>query len=295
MSLNLSSFLQWRLNILMCKILGLRATFFYISILGKLYFFFNKKEKWRIKKAVNTVFSDHKHQSEIRSLTKNVFRGIVFHYYEKFVNAFAAPEALKTFLKIHVESESMTALEKALSKENGVLLITGHYGGLEFIPAFLGANNYPATIVARFSSDRLRKLCFHQADNFSVKVIDGDHTPNIVKAIFADLRENRIVITQCDEIDEWRPCRHNKINFLGRQIHLDKTINLLSKRCAAAIVFGVMHRNQQHRYKFIVTSWEEMAKRFQRSMDMSIGAVVLKFMENYIYKYPEEWYLWKKY
>ena len=295
MNLNLSSFLQWRFNILMCKILGLRVTFYYISILGKLYFFFNKREKCQIKRAVNTVFSDHKHQFDIRSLTQNVFRGIVFHYYEKFVNAFAAPEALKTFFKIHVEGERMTALENALAKGNGVLLITGHYGGLEFIPAFLGANNYPVTIVARFSSDSLRELCFQQADNFSVKVIDGDHTPNIAKAIFADLRENRIVITQCDEIDEWRPCRHKKIHFLGRQIYLDKTITLLSKRCDAAIVFGVMHRNQQHRYRFIVSSWEEMAKRFQRSRDMSIGAVVLKFMEHYIYKHPEGWYLWKKY
>jgi len=295
MSLNLSSFLQWRFNILMCKILRLRGIFYYINILGKLYFFFNKKEKWQIKKAINTVFSDHKHPFEIRLLTKNVFRGIVFHYYEKFVNAFAAPEALKSFFRIHVEGERMTALKKALAKGNGVLLVTGHYGGLEFIPAFLGAKNYPVTIVARFSSDRLRKLCFQQADNFSVKVIDGDHTPNIAKAIFTALRENRIVITQCDEIDEWRPCRHKIIHFLGQTIHLDKTIDLLSKRCTAAIVFGVMHRDQQHRYKFIVTSWEEMATRFQRSMDMSIGAVVLKFMEHYIYKYPEGWYLWKKY
>jgi len=38
-----------------------------------------------------------------------------------------------------------------------------------------------------------------------------------------------------------------------------------------------------------------MAKRFQRSREMSIGAVVLKLMEHYIYKHPEGWYLWKKY
>ena len=295
MSLSLSCFLQWRFNILMCRALGLRITYYYISFLGKLYFFFKKNEKWQIKKALSSVFSNQKRQFEIRSLTKNVFRGIIFHYYEKFVNAFASPEALKSFLNVHVESESMTALEKALAKGNGVLLITGHYGGLEFIPAFLGANNYPVTIIARFSSESLRKLCYHQADNFSVKVIDGDHTPNIAKAIFTDLRENRIVITQCDEIDEWRPCRHNKIQFLGQWIHLDKTINLLSNRCGTAIVFGVMHRNHQHRYKFIVTSWAEMAKRFQRSRDMSTGAVVLKFMEHYIYKHPEGWYQWKKY
>jgi len=28
---------------------------------------------------------------------------------------------------------------------------------------------------------------------------------------------------------------------------------------------------------------------------MSVGAVMLKFMENYIYMHPEEWYQWKKY
>jgi len=295
MNFSLSSFLQWRFNFVMYKILGWRAILFYINILGKLYFFFNKKEEWRIKRAVHRVFSDYGHQFEIRSLTKNVFRGIVYHYYEKFVNAFAVPETLRAFFNAHVHGTDMKALEKGLAKGNGVLLITGHYGGIEFMPAFLGANNYPVTIVAKFSSKKLRKLCHHQADNFSVKVIDGDHTANIAKAIFADLRKNRIVITQCDEIDEWKPYRDQKLHFLGRQIYLDRTINILSKRCAAAIVFGVMDRNQRHRYQFILTSWEDMANRFQRSRDMSVGAVVLKFMENYIYKHPEEWYQWKKY
>jgi KDO2-lipid IV(A) lauroyltransferase len=295
MSFSLSTFLQCRFNFVMYRILGWRIILIYISILGKLYFFFNKKEKWRIKKAVNSVFGDHKHPLEIKSLTRDVFQGIVYHYYEKFVNAFATPETLKTFLGMHVDGINMKPLEKGLAKGNGVLLITGHYGGIEFIPAFLGTNHYPVTIVARFSSERLRRLCCHQADNFSVKVIDGDRTPNIAKAIFAELRKNRIVITQCDEIDEWKPCRHQKIHFLGRQIHLDRTINILLKRCSAAAVFGVMHRNREHRYQFTVTSWEEMAARFQRSLDTSIGEVVLKFMENYIYKHPEEWYQWKKY
>jgi Kdo2-lipid IVA lauroyltransferase/acyltransferase len=295
MNFSLSAFLQWRFNFVMYRVLGWRIIFIYISILGKLYFFFNKKEKWRIKKAVHTVFFDHRHPFEIKLLTKNVFRGIVHHYYEKFVNAFATSDTLKTFLSTHVDGVGMKSLEKGLAKGNGVLLITGHYGGVEFIPAFLGANHYPVTIVARFSSEDLRRLCFHQAKNFSVKVIDGDRTPNIAKAIFTDLGKNRIVITQCDEIDEWKPCGHQKVHFLGRQIQLDRTINILSKRCAAAVVFGVMHRNQQHRYQFISTSWEEMAGRFQRSADTSIGEVVLKFMENYIYKHPDEWYQWKKY
>jgi hypothetical protein len=38
-----------------------------------------------------------------------------------------------------------------------------------------------------------------------------------------------------------------------------------------------------------------MAQQYQRSTDMPIGAVLLKFMERYIYDYPQEWYQWKKY
>ena len=295
MKLNLSSILQWRPNIIMCRTIGWNFTYYYISILGKLYFFFNRKERWQIKKAVKTVFTGRKNSSEIRFIIKGIFRGIFSHYYEKFVNVYSTPETLRNFFEKHMENEGLNTIKHELSKGKGILLITGHYGGIEFIPTFLGAFNYPVSIVAKFKTKKLRDMTMQQADNFSIKIIDADHTPNIMKAVCDDLRENRIVITLCDEIDEWKPCRHNKIFFLGQQIYLDKTINILSRRYGAAVVFGVMHRDCRHRYKFIATSWEEIAKYFQRSVDMSIGAVVLKFMEHYIYTYPEGWYQWKKY
>lgn len=295
MKINLSSFLQGRFNIFVCRMLGWRMTLHYMNILGKLYFFFNRKEKWEIKKAVKTVFVDHKNNSEIRSITKEVFRGILFHYYEKFFNAFSNIETCKTFFRTHIGNQGIDSINQALDKGNGVLLITGHLGGVEFIPGYLALNNYPVTVVVKFKTNRLREISSQRADEVSLRVIDPDKTPNVMKAIFDNLKENRVVITQCDEIDEWRPCRNNKIDFLGKHIHMDKTINILSKRGNAAIVFGAMHRDSWHRYKLIISSCEEMTKLYQRSMDMSIGEVVLKFMEHYIYKFPEEWYQWKKY
>ena len=295
MRLNLSSFLQWRINIFLCQILGWRIIFYYITFLGKLYFFFNRKEKFKIQKAVQDVFSYHKHYSEITSITKDVFRGILSHYFEKFLNAFSSQSVLSNFVGFNIAGEGMSALDQGLVKGKGVLLITGHFGGVELIPAFLGANNYPATIVARFSSNSLRQKSLQQASNFSVKIIDNDHTPNIMKAVFKELKENRIVIMQCDEIDEWKPCRNHQTFFLGKPVQLDRTISIMTKRCKAAVVFGVMHRGYHHSYKFVATSWKEMAKRFQRTTCTTIGEVVLKFMEQYIYKFPEEWYQWKKY
>jgi lauroyl/myristoyl acyltransferase len=163
------------------------------------------------------------------------------------------------------------------------------------MPGFLGANNYPITIVVRFSSSQLRHRSIQKANEFTTKIIDADDTPNVMKAIFESLRENRIVITQCDEIDEWRPSRDEIISFLGKKTHLDRTTNILSKRGSAAIVFGVMHRDQKLHYKFTATSPEEMEKHFHHSGNGSVGAAALKYLEQFIYKHPQEWYQWKKY
>jgi len=295
MKINLSSFLQWRFNTYIFKKLGWRVTFFYLKILGKLYFFFNRKENWKIKKAVNAVFEDRKNRSEIRSITSDVFRGILSHYYEKLFNAYCNSETLRIFVETHMENEGMEAIKQGLSRGKGVLLVTGHYGGVELIPAFLGSQNHQVTIVAKFKTEDLRNKSIQQAKKFSTKIIDADNTPNIMKAVFDHLKENRIVITQCDEIDEWKPGRNDSISFLGKPVLLDRTIDIISRRCGAAVVFGVMHRDFNHRYKFIATSKEEMAKQSPRSQDISIGALVLQFMEHYIYKYPEGWYQWKKY
>ncbi|MDI6687118.1 MAG: hypothetical protein QME06_02735, partial [Desulfobacterales bacterium] len=226
---------------------------------------------------------------------RGIFRGILSHYYEKFFNAYSSPATLRAFVKTRIENTGMAAIKKGLSRGKGVLLITGHVGGLELIPAFLGNNNCPVTIVARFSSTSVRKACVQQAGNFLTKVIDADHSPNVIKAIFDNLRENRVVITQCDEIDEWRPSRKNKISFLTKKINLDRTINIISQRGDASVVFGFMHRNDNHRYEFISASMEETKKRFEQLTDASVGEIVLKYLEQYIYSYPEGWYQWKQY
>lgn len=295
MKIKFSSFLQWRFNIFFCQKVGWKISLYYIIILGKLYFFVNRKEKNNIRGAVQSVFAGGRNKADIEDMTHKVFRGIFFHYYEKFFNAFSSDDELKAFLWKNVKNEGLMEINQGLSQGKGVLFITGHFGGVEFLPAYLAANNYPVTIIARFASNHLRERSIQKADRFSTKIIDPDHTPNIMRAISDSLRENRIVITQCDEIDEWRPSRRDKTVFLRNQIHLDRTIDTLIKRVGASSIFGIMHRDNKDHYKFIAFSWEKMKKKIQRSVRGSPGAVLLKLLEQYIYQYPEEWYLWKKY
>ncbi|MEW6673185.1 MAG: lysophospholipid acyltransferase family protein [Thermodesulfobacteriota bacterium] len=295
MRLNLSSFLQMRFNFYLIRKMGWDLTYLYIHLLGKLYFFFKRKEQRQIAQSLQSVFSDRKDPLEIKSLKKAVYRGIIAHYYEKIFNAFSPPETLRYFFENNFEIKGRGSLDETLAAGRGVLLVTGHFGGVEYIPLYLGFKKYPVSMVVKFSSEKLRSMSLAQAAAFGVEVIDPDRTPNVMKAIINSLKKNRIVITQCDEIDEWRLSRQDKIFFLGKQTFQDKTLNVLLKRAAAPVVFAVMNRNGNQRYKFIATSWESMSRQFQRSVQTTAGEVLLKFLERYIYIHPEEWYQWKKY
>lgn len=295
MGIGINSFLQSQPNIFIYRRLGWKFAFYYTRLLGKLYFTLNSKDKRKIKKSVHSVFYELKTHSERRSITLAVFRGIILHYYEKLFNAFSSPETLKTFFNIHMKTEDMTAIDNGLSKGKGVLLVTGHFGGVEFIPGYLASMNYPVTIVVRFSSNTLRNISIKKARKFSARIIDVDHTPNIMKSIMDNLRENRIVITQCDEIKAWRPSRYNRVSFLGKDILLDRTMDIIIKRVNPMIVFGVMHRESDHQYRFITTSQGDMEKSQKSPEKTPFSSLALSFLEQYIYRFPREWYQWKQY
>jgi len=295
MPVSLSSFLQWKFNVFMFKQLGMKAAYLYFVILGKLYFLINNKEKRRIAMAVGTVFANIKQHHEIKCITRDVFHGILFHYYEKIVNGFLTIKSLKTYFGRHVYPLGMDCLEKGLSRGKGSLMITGHLGGVEFIPGYLVSQGYPVSVVVKFKTETLRKISLQKADAAGFRIIDADTTTNIMKAITTNLKMNRIVITQCDEVDEWRPSPSRRIQFLGQNIYQDRTITVIAKRTRARVVFAFMHRNQFSGYSFIVTPFDQMTRCAPYSSDSTVGSVVIKFLERYIYRYPEEWYQWIKF
>lgn len=294
MSFNLSSFLQWKINIFLYQKLGWNLALVYIIVLGNLYFLFKPDEKRKIKEAIKTAFCNHKKPFEIERIIKKVFQGTLNHYHEKIFNVYSPIDRLKNFFSRHITPEGISVIEEEIARGKGVLLVTGHFGGIEFIPTFLAVQNYPVTIMAKFSSDHLRKISKELAGKLKFRIIDAHDCPNIIKTINANLKDNRIVITQCDEVEEWRPSLEEKVCFLGKQTFLDKTINTIIRRTKTTVIFAVMLRLDKQSYKFVAHSWDEILDVGLRLSSASIGETVLKLLEHYIYNYPEEWYQWKK-
>ena len=290
----LSSFLQTRWNVILYQTLGWKIAFWYLILLGRIYFYLYPEEKEKIEDALETAVLPSRWSFERSEIKKKVFRGILAHYYEKLFNAYENIEDLKRFFNERIEAECLHRLDTALDKGNGVLFVTAHYGGVEYIPIFLAYKGYPISVIARFATAQLRETLHRRTKPFGLKIIDADEEKNVMGCVLRELGANRIVFTECDEIKQWRPSRSEKMVFLNKRIGVDRTLNILHKRSGAQVLFGVLHRFNLAHYRLILEDPQERKLLLQQSAS-SLAGVVLALLEQYIYSYPEEWYQWKNY
>ena len=203
----------------------------------------------------------------IKAITRDVFRGILTHYYEKVFNAYSDISELRTFFEENIETSHLEKLDKALGQGRGVLFVTGHYGGIEYIPIFLTLKGYPMSVIARFATKQLKETTYLQTKNLGLQLIDTERESDVWGSVIRALGENRVVFIECDEIESWKHSHKEKMTFLGKTIGVDKTINLIQKRTGAEVVFGLLHRFSVRKYRLIIESCEDMLSKF-RTPDM---------------------------
>ena len=291
MALGISRFLQWKPNVFLYRKLGLRFTSSYLLFLGSLYFAVMGNERKKISRSLEEVFGSKKTPAELELLNRQILKGILFHYFEKIFNAYQSLPVLTSFLKDHVSSPPLHKLDDALKQNKGVLFVTGHYGGIEYLPIFLAMHHYPVSVVFKCATVQLQAALHRRARDLGIRVIDPSEGKTI-SAMLHDLKENRVVFIECDEIEAWRAAKEEKILFLGKQTGVDRTLNLIQRRSRAEIVFGLLHRLDLSNYTFMIATYQDILSRLGVAPS-SPGAALLKFLEHYIYTYPEEWYLWK--
>jgi KDO2-lipid IV(A) lauroyltransferase len=295
MKIGLSPFLQSKFNIFIYLTFGWGLARFYIFSLGRLYYIFNKKEKQIITNAIADVVGRTRREIDLKEVMGRIFQGIFSHYYEKMFIAFEDKDKATRFLNDNISKGDLAVIRNSLLKGRGVIVITGHYGAIEYIPTLLAVNGFDISMIAKFKTKQLKKKVFSQAEKYRIRLIDAENTGNVLNTAIKELKENRVLVTQCDEIEEWRPSEKERTFFLGQVTGLDRTINIIHKRTGAEVIFAVIHRYSLSEYKLIVHSYEDMVKMLDGIPLSTVGETVLKVLEQYIYRYPEQWYQWKKY
>lgn len=286
----LSVFLQSEINVFLYRMFGWNIAKLMIFLLGRFHFLINFRDSGRITKALLRAVGTSMSILKFSGLLSRVFKGILSHYYEKLYIAYEQAPKASQFLKTAIEPHGLDILRKKLKSGKGVIVVTGHYGAIEYIPTFLAVNGFPVSMIAKFKTEQLKKRVFRQAEFYGIRLLDAGSGGDILRTAAKELKQNRIVVTECDEMEEWRPSSKQFISFLGRRTGLDRTINALYKRTGAELVFALIHRHSLNKYSFIAHSVNNVAQN-----SSSVGSELLKILEGYILKYPEQWYQWKNY
>lgn len=219
-----------------------------------------------------------------------VFRGIFDHYHEKLFLAHSQVQGLEKFLKKHIRLKDEASLQEALHQGRGVILVTGHFGAVEFLPAVLAAHGYPVSIIMRFQTQSLQTSLLQRATLADLELIDADKG-NVLVAALKALKQGRILITECDEFEQWRPNPKQEINFLGSSLAYDRTLDILQLRSGAPVILALVKREEEKRYQLhfspIATATGPEKK--------GVGEQCLELLEAAIYAAPGQWYQWKEF
>ena len=286
MKLNISVFFQSPLNIFIFRHVSPRISRRYLQAIGFLYYLVNRKEKRRIAKNVRDLL-EGREESQVRKVTRDTFKGIFSHYLEKMCSAFMKTEAIERYVRHNVRIEGGHLFDKALAKGKGCILVTAHWGGVELIPWVLTVARWPASIVLECKTARLVKALKLHESLVGTELIIGEHGGSILARALQSLKSNRVLMTQCDEVETWHKRRASTIRLFGKSLYFDNTIEIIAKRTGAAVVGAFLERESDGRYTLHV---EDVS--VERTV-ASTARECLGLWEKYVSRAPEQWYQWK--
>ena len=288
---SLSKFCQARLNVVLFCWLPFSVSRFYFALIGKLYFLFKRREKGLISRTVRHVLGRGLPTTELKPTIRQTFRGIIDHYHEKLFVAYSNFGRLLRFLDESINLSGEEELQKALATGKGVILVTGHFGAVEFLPGCLAIKGYPVSMVCRFQTNRLRQTLHERAERVNLDIIDAEKG-NVFLAAVKALKAGRILITECDEFDEWRPGEMHKTQFFNIRLDADRSLDILHKRSGAPVVTALLHRNGKKRYTLNLGA---VANGNGASTASPLGVQCLSVLEEAVLADPAQWYQWKKF
>ncbi|NIQ91778.1 MAG: hypothetical protein GWN93_23375 [Deltaproteobacteria bacterium] len=287
----LSRFLQWRFNTILIRFLPRTVGRIYLSFLGRIYFFFDRKEKQQIKRNLSAVIRRLPRKEPIDLTIRRTFKGIIAHYYEKLFIAYVHFGKVCRFLQTQVNLEGQEHLDEALAQGRGVILVTGHFGAVEFLPLTLALKGYEVTMVVRFKTERLKRALVHRTQYVPITLLDANNGEKVLFTALQALRANQILITECDEFDVWRPYRNQQTQFLGCSAPMDRTLDMLQRRYKSPVIMGFVQREGKDRFGLKIHSLNGIHQNLETP---NVSQRALQVLERYICAFPEQWYQWKQ-
>lgn len=231
---------------------------------------------------ITEVFGHEKSSREIQRIARSVF----IHLAESAVDVFRFPRLNRRIIGRLVKLDGGTeTLDRALSRDKGVIVLTGHIGNWELLASYFRFLGYPGCLVGR-------KIYYEPYDRVLVSLRRGglvstlyrDESP---RRILEELRNNHVVGMSADQdIDSLDGVF---VSFFGRPAWTPIAPARLAWASGAAIVPAFMIHEQDHYRLFIEDPiWPDEGTPKEEAI-RNMTERWCRIVERYVRLFPDQW------
>ncbi len=283
--IGLSQFFQLPLNIYLTKICPHLLLRLYIYFLGTMYFFFQRKNCLVIVSCLTFVLRYRLTFSHFCRNMIQTFCGIFEHYLEKLLMGHRNFAEMQRYLGSRLTIQNRHVLNQAVAQERGGILVTGHFGAVEYLPLALALNGFKIAMIVKFKTDSLRKQLLKRAAELDIVLIDAEREKVAFRAL-ESIKQGRFLITECDEFSKWVRHKSEKVSVFGHAVSRDKALDFFYRRAKVPAMLGLMKR----RNGGFVLSVTSLANGSEK---ISLSKRAWDCLEEHILAEPYQWYQWK--
>lgn len=254
--------------------------------MGVLYFLVAYQQTVRIGKCFKYVLQPSLKRPSTYLQFIKAYAGVFEHYYEKLLLGYKSIPTISNFLDKRLLSSFPDSFKERINNRQGCILVTGHFGAVEFLPLASGMLNIKIAMIVRFKTEELRRALQKKANHYDVFVIDADK-PNVIKKAMKAIQDGRVLITECDEFSKWHPNKNLSLSVFGKRFQADRTLDFFYKKAKVPAFLCLMKREKGN-YRMVINPIAD-----GKSPNVSLAINAWKQLERYILNYPEQWYQWK--
>jgi KDO2-lipid IV(A) lauroyltransferase len=261
-----------------------------------LHYIFADKDRRAVKENLQAIFPQ-KSDREIRRIRIRMFR----NFAKYLVDFFRFSKLDREYIGKNIKIENSHYFDAALSKGRGVIALTAHLGNWELGGVVIALLGYPFWAVALpHKYKKIDNFFNSQRESKGVKVIP---LGKAVRQCLNVLKANNIVGLVGDrDFTE----RGVVLDFFGKPAFFPEGPAAFSLKTKAIIVPGFMVRNADDTFTLKIEKPFEVSPELSQGMESisvndkneNLLSLIIRYktiIEDYIRKYPDQWYMFRRF
>ena len=265
------------------QLLGLNLSRKFSFLIAALFYYIIPIRKKTVLENLHNAFPDYDEKK---------IKRIAFGSYKSFAIALAEilymPAMSKEDIKKQVDCSNMELIKEKYEENNGVILLSAHFGNWEYIATSIPAQlNISLSVVIKPQRNPYVTNWMNKArTRWNNEIVPLGIS---IKQTYQTLKDKKIVAMVADQRG---PEESIKVNFFGRDLTVHTGPAALALKTGAPVLYGISVRQDNYSYKSVMTeiSKENLPESNEEKIK-ELSQRHMAYLEGYIRKYPEQW-LW---